>query len=71
MPRPNTSALTVCRLMRKHRLTIRDVATRFQLPMTRVRFVRANGGPFDWPWMLTLLAQKKRKHRNGHPTPCK
>jgi len=34
---------TVCRLMRRYRLTIRALAQRMDLPMTRIRQVRTSG----------------------------
>ena len=34
---------TLCRLMRRHRLTIRTLAQRLGVPMTRVRLRRQHG----------------------------
>ena len=38
------SGAMVCRLMRKHGVTIAGLATKFQLTKKRVREVRAKGG---------------------------
>lgn len=54
------SGATVCRLMRRHRVTIRQIAARYNIPMTRVRYVRAHGGPLDWPLMIVTCAQEAR-----------
>lgn len=48
---------TVCRLMRKHGVTIRSVAEKYRITMNRVREVRANGvtgfAASEWHYMIT------------------
>lgn len=47
----------VCRLMRKHGVTIRSVAEKYSLTMKRVREVRAHGvrgfAASEWHFMIT------------------
>lgn len=47
----------VCRLMRKHGITIRSLAQKFGLTMKRVREVRAAGArgfaASEWHYMIT------------------
>ena len=50
------SAGTIRRLMARHRVTIRAIAARYDITIKRVRYVRANGGPFDWPLMICAVA---------------
>jgi hypothetical protein len=57
-----TSSMTltgpqICALMRRHRVTIRDIKSRFNVTMKRTRFVREHGvtGALaaDWTWMIS------------------
>lgn len=51
------SGAMVCRLMRKHRVTIAGLAARHQITQKRVRWVRAHGisgfGAAEWCYLIT------------------
>ena len=53
------SARQIRRLMAQNHITIRQVAARFQISMERVRQVRKVGGPWDWPIMISTIAQER------------
>jgi len=53
------SARQVRRLMVQNHVTIRQVAARFGVSMERVRQVRKVGGAWDWPLMITTIAQER------------
>lgn len=46
-------------MFRKHRLTIRAVAARFDLTLKHVRSTRINGGSWDWPLIVGLMARER------------
>jgi hypothetical protein len=56
----NVSSTTIVRLMRSNRVTISQVATRFNLSAARVRTVRKAGGPWDWPLMIATVVRERR-----------
>jgi hypothetical protein len=47
----------ICRLMRKHKVTIGGISTKFQIPKTRVREIRTKGCDGflanDWHRLIT------------------
>jgi hypothetical protein len=45
-------------LMRRHRVTVRQIAEAWEVPMTRVRVVRRIGGPWDWPLMIARTHER-------------
>lgn len=45
-------------LMRTQRVTIRQVSLACNISQARVRQVRAQGGPWDWPLMIAHTAQQ-------------
>lgn len=51
------SGTMVCRLMRRHHVTIEDLATRFNITRTRIRTVRLSGvtgfQAQEWVFMIT------------------
>jgi len=50
------SGATIRRLMRRYRVTSAAIAAHFSLPLSRVRAVRKDGGPWDWPLMIQTVA---------------
>lgn len=50
------SGSTIRRLMRRYRVTSAQIAAHFSLPAARVRAVRKDGGPWDWPLMIQTVA---------------
>lgn len=46
-------------MLRKHRLTIRAVAARFDFTMKHVRDRRNNGAPWDWPLIVGIMARER------------
>lgn len=59
MSLPNVSAARIRSLMAKSRVTVREVAVCYNLTMKRVRDVRKNGGPWDWPDIIRGTAAIK------------
>jgi hypothetical protein len=57
----DVSASTIRRLMRRYRVTARQIADQFDVPLARVRFVRKHGGPWDWPLMIQKCATQLAK----------
>ena len=53
------SGSMVCRLMRKHRVTISDLASKHQITQKRVREVRAKGvsGFLACEWVFLITGQ--------------
>lgn len=55
--RPVTGA-EIRAMFRKHRITIRAFANRFDLTMKSVRDRRRNGGPWDYPLAVGIMARE-------------
>lgn len=53
----NVTASTIRRLMRQYKVTSAQVAAQFNISLSRVRYVRKHGGPWDWPLMIQKTAQ--------------
>lgn len=56
--RPVTGA-EIRAMFRKHHITIRSFAKRFDLTMKLVRDRRRNGGPWDWPLAVGTMAHER------------
>lgn len=52
------SAQNIRRLMRQYKVSSAQVAAHFNLSLARVKAVRKNGGPWDWPIMIAAAAQE-------------
>lgn len=52
------SGTTVRRLMRHHRVTVREIADVYNLTLKRIRHVRRHGGPWDWPLIIEKLSKR-------------
>lgn len=57
-PLITVSASRIRLLMRLHRVTIREISREYQITLKRVRQVRAEGGPSDWPIMIETLSKR-------------
>lgn len=55
----NVTASTIVRLMRRNRVTIDQISTRFNLSRARIRAVRKSGGPWDWPLMIATVVRER------------
>ena len=74
-PRWHLSGQDLCRLMRRHRVTIRALAQRMDIPMTRIRYRRLHGIEDwhilrDWVQAITSVDPGAVPHPVHHGTPA-
>jgi len=75
IPSWHLSGRDMCTLMRQHRVTIRALAQRMDIPMTRVRYRRLQGIEEwnvirDWVEAITGTDPGAVPHRVHHGTPA-
>jgi hypothetical protein len=75
LPSWRLSGPDLCTLMRRHRVTIRMLAQRMDIPMTRVRYRRRHGIAEwnvmrDWAQAITGVDPGAVPHPVGHGAPA-
>jgi hypothetical protein len=61
-PKIVVSGKEVRSLMAKNRVTVRAIVARFHLTTARVREVRKDGGPWDWPLIIETIVNERVSH---------